>query len=236
MMNLARRSLLPLLLIGILLTSCGGQVAAGPTQDIDGTVAAAAQTFAVSLFQTQTALAPTITNTVPPTVTPVPTSSPLVLPSPVASSTQVFFSNTFVPSPTGTFYTSTPNPSTLASGCNNLLLIRDVTIDAGTEVEPGAKFTKTWQVANTGTCNWVYGYRLVFVSGDRLGGSPGRLGKVIEPGKWTQLSVDLDAPNESGTYTGSWRFSDGSGKMFGSTLGVSIVIKAPTKTPKPSYP
>src|SRR5215213_147898 len=146
-MNFARRSLILLLLITILLTSCGGQVAAGePTQDINATVAVAAQTFAVSLFQTQTALAPTITNTVPPSVTPLATSSPLLLPSPVASSTQFFSANTVIPSPTGTFYTSTPNPSTLASGCNNLALIRDVTIESGTEVEPGAAFTKTWQV------------------------------------------------------------------------------------------
>ena len=66
-MNFVRRSLIPLLLITILLTSCGGQAAAGePTQDINATVAVAAQTFAASLFQTQTALAPTITNTAPP--------------------------------------------------------------------------------------------------------------------------------------------------------------------------
>src|SRR5919198_129577 len=101
-MNIARRSLIPLLLAGILLTSCGGQVAATPTQDINATIAVAAQTFAASLFLTQTALAPTITNTVPPTVTPLPTSSPLVLPSPIASATQFILVNTFVPSPTGT--------------------------------------------------------------------------------------------------------------------------------------
>src|ERR1044072_7920981 len=75
-MNFARRSLILTLLITILLTSCGGQVAAGePTQDINATVAVAAQTFAASLFQTQTALAPTITNTVPPTGTPPPTDN-----------------------------------------------------------------------------------------------------------------------------------------------------------------
>jgi Ig-like domain-containing protein len=235
-MNFARRSLIPLLLIGILLTSCGGQSSGLPTPDVDATVAAGAQTLVASVFQTQTALAPTITDTAPPSVTSLPTSSLLVLPSAIASATQSFLGNPVIPTPTGTYYTATPNPSTLASGCNNLALIQDVTIESGTILEPGTKFTKTWQVANTGTCNWVYSYTLVFVSGERMGGSPDRLGKVIEPGKWTQLSVVLHAPNASGTYTGSWRFSDGSGKMFGSTLGVSIVVKSPTKTPKPSYP
>jgi hypothetical protein len=68
-MYFARRSLLPLLLIAIVLTSCGSPAAAQPTQDVNGTIAAGAQTFAASFFLTQTAVAPTITNTVPPTVT-----------------------------------------------------------------------------------------------------------------------------------------------------------------------
>jgi hypothetical protein len=235
-MNFARRSLLPLLLIAILLTSCGGQAAGEPTPDVDATVAVAAQTFAASLFLTQTALAPTITNTVPPTVTPLPSSSPLALPSPIASSTQSFLLNT-TPLPTGTFHTLTPNPSTLAYGCNNLALIRDVTIESGTVLNPGVRFTKTWQVANTGTCDWLYLYELVFVSGDRMGGNSRRLSTKVPPKEWRQLSVDLDAPKDPGTYTGYWRLSDGAGHMFGATLVVSIVVKSPTKTPKPtSYP
>jgi hypothetical protein len=235
-MNFARRSLLPLLLITILLTSCGGQAAGEPTPDVDATVAVAAQTFAASLFLTQTALAPTSTNTVPPTVTPLPSSSPLALPSPIASSTQSFLLNT-TPLPTGTFHTLTPNPSTLAYGCNNLALIRDVTIESGTVLNPGVRFTKTWQVANTGTCDWLYLYELVFVSGDRMGGNSRRLSTKVPPKEWRQLSVDLDAPKDPGTYTGYWRLSDGAGHMFGATLVVSIVVKSPTKTPKPtSYP
>lgn len=237
-MNFVRRSLIPLLLITILLTSCGGQVAAGePTQDINATVAVAAQTFAAALFQTQTALAPTITNTSPPTVTPLPTSSPLALPSSIASATQAVF---FYASPTitGTFYTTTPNPSTLSYGCNNLALVRDVTVESGTVMIPGTEFTKTWQVANTGTCDWLYLYELVFVSGDRMGGNSRRLSTRVPPQEWRQLSVDLDAPNEPGTYTGYWRLSDGAGNMFGASLKVSIIVRSPTRTPVPptTYP
>ena len=238
-MNFARRSLILLLLITILLTSCGGQVAAGePTQDINATVAVAAQTFAASLFQTQTALAPTITNTVPPTVTSLPTTTALALPSSLPSATQFFLVNTVIPSPTGTFYTVTPNPSTLGVGCNNLALVRDVTVESGTVMEPGTSFTKTWQVANTGTCDWLYLYEFVFASGDRMGGNSRRLSDKVPPKEWRQLSVDLDAPDEPGTYTGYWRLSDGAGHMFGASLKVSIVVKAPTKTPKPptAYP
>src|SRR5690349_15988024 len=126
-MHVARKSFIPLLFIAALLASCGAQPATGePTADVNATVAAGAQTLVASVFQTQTALAPTVTNTSAPTVTPLPTGSPLALPSPIASVTQGFI---FVASvtPTGTFYTSTPNPTTLGYGCNNLLLIRSYT-------------------------------------------------------------------------------------------------------------
>lgn len=235
-MNFVRRSLIPLLLITILLTSCGGQSASSPTPDVNATVASGAQTMVAAVFQTQTAVAPTITNTAPPTVTPLPTSSPLALPSPLASATQSFLGNPVLPSPTGTFYTSTPNPSTLGFGCNNLAVVRDVTYPSGSVVEPGTTFIKTWQVANTGTCDWLYLYELIFVSGDRMGGNSRRISDKVPPKEWRQFSIELDAPRESGTYTGNWRLSDGSGNAFGATLKVSIIVKAPTKTPKPSYP
>jgi hypothetical protein len=104
-------------------------------------------------------------------------------------------------------------------------------------MDPGTQFTKTWQVANTGTCDWLYLYELVFVSGDRMGGNSKRLSTKVPPQEWRQLSVDLDAPDNPGKYTGTWRLSDGAGHTFGANLTVSIVVKSPTKTPKPtSYP
>lgn len=229
----ARRSFVTVLLIGILLASCGGQTAAGePTPDINATIAAAAETLAAALFQTQTAIAPTITNTSPPTVTSLPTNTALALPSPFPSVTQqiLFFAS---PVPTGTFYTLTPSASSLAVGCNNLRLIESFTNPAG-PFTLGQKFTQSWQVENNGTCNWVYLYHLVHAGGDRMDGSPGRLSKVIPPGKWTTLSVDLKAPNKEGTQTGSWRFSDQGGTPFGASLPVSITVKKnpdPTNTP-----
>ena len=234
----ARRSLIPLLLVGILLTSCGGQVPAGePTPDINATIQANAETMVASLLQTQTAMAPTATNTsVPtPTMTAAPTTTALSLPSPIASVTQAVLLNTFVPSPTGTFYTSTPNPSSLAVGCNNLRLISSYTEPSGT-FAPGQEFTQYWQVENNGTCDWVYLYHLVHVSGDRMGGSPGRLSKVIPPYKWTTLAVGLNAPNKTGTHTASWRFSDAGGTPFGATLPVSIKVESTPRTSTPSYP
>jgi hypothetical protein len=234
-MFFVRRPFVIFLLVGMLLTSCGGQPAAGePTADVNATIAAGAQTLVASVFQTQTASAPTATNTSIPTetVTAGPSSTPLALPSAFASATQgvIFFASA---TPTGTFYTATPNPNTLSYGCNNLLLIESYTEPAG-PFRPGQAFTQKWKVANTGTCDWLYLYHLVHVSGERLGGNGGRLSNKIEPGKWTTLSVDLDAPNAAGTYTGNWRFAHADGTPFGSLLPVSIRVERnpdPTKTP-----
>jgi hypothetical protein len=113
----------------------------------------------------------------------------------------------------------------LASGCNNLRLIRDVTIPPGTVLKPRELFQKTWQVENNGTCDWVFLHHLTFVGGDQMAGEDTRLRKVIPPGKWTQISVDLEAPNREGTYTGYWRFADPDGNVFGTTLTVSIVVR-----------
>jgi hypothetical protein len=221
-----------LLLIGIFLASCAGQPAAGePTPDVNATIAAGAQTLVASVFQTQTAAAPTVTNTSIPTVTAAATTSPLALPSPLATFTQgvLFFATA---TPTGTFYTPTPNPGTLSYGCNNLLLIDRFT-DPDDPFQPGQVFTQKWQVANNGTCEWLYLYELVYVSGDRMSGNSRRLSKKIEPDKWTTLSVELEAPLKEGTYTASWRFTDGAGHGFGSTLPVSIVVKKPKPTTYP---
>ena len=60
-----------------------------------------------------------------------------------------------------------------------------------------------------------------------------RLGKKIPPGKWTTLSVDLEAPTVAGSYSATWRFAHGDGTPFGSTLPVSIKVEKPKPTAYP---
>ncbi len=226
-MYIARRTLLVLLLTGILLASCANQGSTSATPDIDAILTAGVGTLAASIFQTQTAIVPTVTAT--PTTTPTPTNTPIPLVSPTSSATPIVFVPATVgllPTPTGTRYTPTANPSTLAYGCNNLQLISDESVPSGTVFKPEENFTKIWKVANTGTCDWVYRYQLVFAGGNDMFGEPPGLGKVIVPGQWTQLSLDLQAPKAPGTYTGYWRLGDQSGHAFGSTLGVTIEVKA----------
>jgi len=240
-MSFKRKSIFILLLLSMLIAACGGATTAEgePTLDVNAILTAGVGTLAASIFQTQTALVSQATQTSSPTANA--TITPITIPTLGSSPTQSFVfvpvvgTASLSPTPTGTLKTPTPNPSTLAFGCNNLLLLRDETIPAGTVLKPEESFTKIWKVENNGTCNWVYQYRLVLFGGNGMEGDPSGLGKVIEPGKWTQLSLSLIAPKQPGTYIGYWRFGTQTGNMFGSTLAVSIVVAAPTNTPQPTH-
>ena len=219
---------------GILLSSCAGQSTGEPTIDPNIIQTAAVQTFMVALSQTQAAQ-PTATETPSPTATNTAISLPTINTLPALTATAYpLLLPTFYRTPTGTQYTPTVDPALAGVGCNNLRLILEVTIPSGTVFQPGDHFTKTWKVENNGTCNWVYQYSLAFISGERMGGDPGYLSKTIVPGKWTELSVNMRAPKDPGTYTSNWRMTTQSGSPFGATLTVSIVVANPTNTPQPT--
>jgi hypothetical protein len=227
------RNKLPImLLIAILLGSCAGQAPTSATPDVNAIMTQGVGTFMAQFFQTQTAMVTPATPTPLNTPTFIPTSTAMPLPSPIATATAVIYSTAVIypaVTPTGTYYTPTVNPSTLGYGCNNLGLINDIALDSST-VQPGTHFSKTWQVANTGTCDWKYTYRLVFVGGDEMDGSSVSLRNEIAPNKWTKITVNLTAPKNEGTYTGYWQLSDNAGHTFGATLAVKVTVK------KSSYP
>ncbi|HND50500.1 MAG TPA: NBR1-Ig-like domain-containing protein, partial [Anaerolineales bacterium] len=105
-----------------------------------------------------------------------------------------------------------------------LAIVRDVNYPSGTTVKAGDVITKTWKVQNTGSCDWNYNYALVIVSDENFRSTWSKIGKVISPGNWSEISVILEVPNHDGTFTGSWRLADAGGNAFGATLSVSIVV------------
>lgn len=92
----------------------------------------------------------------------------------------------------------------------------DVTIPDDTEMGPGDNFTKIWRLENIGTCTWTTGYALTWFSGERLGAPVSiPLTEDVPPKTSVELSVDLVAPNEAGTYQSNWKLNNAAGEFFG---------------------
>ncbi len=168
-----------------------------------------------------------------------PTPIIIVL-SPTPSTSQATEDDT--PTPTSEtvapVLTDTPVPDVSGpGGCTlNAAYVADVTVPDDTQFDPGESFTKVWRVSNSGTCDWEVGTKLVFVSGDPLGGptSVDVSGKIV-PDANIDLSVDFIAPNTPGTYRSTWRLQDPDNAQFGSHVYVQIVVPDPaTDTPTPT--
>lgn len=222
----------PVLLLFILLLSACGFPAAEPS-NADPALTYAVDTIVAGFFATQTALVtptPASTNTPLPTNTfpPPPTVANTPLPLPTWTPVPVYYTaipnSALTPTVTGTPPTATPNNGALAFGCNNSAFVRDANYPNGTVVSPGEEFTKTWKVQNTGSCDWQYNYGMAIVVDKDFDSSWNRLGRDVKPGDWAEVSVILTAPNNDGTYTGSWRMADAGGNPFGVTLSVTIIV------------
>lgn len=116
--------------------------------------------------------------------------------------------------PTGGTPTRTPTPNT---GCTNrATFVADETIPDGTVFGPNADFTKKWKIKNIGSCTWTTAYRLVFSSGDQMGGPVEvPFTSTIGPNTTVSLSVNLKSPAANGHYTGNWMLKDPAGRVFG---------------------
>ncbi len=129
-----------------------------------------------------------------------------------------------------------PAPTvTEEGGCSlEVTFVEDVTVPDDTEFLPGTPFVKTWRVRNSGTCDWEDGTVLVFSSGDQMEGPNSVPVGAAAAGSTVDISVNLTAPDEPGTYRGDWQLQTPDGVRFGTPIYVRIVVPAPTETPMPT--
>ena len=82
-----------------------------------------------------------------------------------------------------------------------------------------------------GTCTWNSDYQFVFAGGDLMGGFLSQSLTVghVPPGAMIDISVQLKAPNATGSYRGYWRFQDSQGGDFGLTSGGSVWVDIKVK-------
>jgi hypothetical protein len=177
-----------------------------PTQESPGLIhTIAAQTVEAQLTQQAGGVFPTQPGpTAAPTNTQAPGTNPTATQSPPASTA----------APTSMF-TATPTATTVA--CNKLTFVKDITVPDNTEFEPGESFDKTWRLRNSGSCNWTSSYSIVFTDGDRMDApeSQAITTGTVAPGQEIDVTVELQAPDDPGTYQGYFKLESDNGVEFG---------------------
>src|SRR5919201_491188 len=120
---------------------------------------------------------------------------------------------------------------------DNAAYVADVTIPDGTILSPGQRFTKTWQIQNTGTSTWDGRYHWQFEAGAPLGTVRVVTAPAVPPGATALFSVEMVAPQQPGSYRGFWQMTDPSGAVFGHQAWVVVHVEAgssATLTPLPT--
>lgn len=202
--------ILSVLVVGSL-SACGLQAAdTTPTAGVEEIFTAAYETF-----QAQQATEMAMT---PPTPLASPTLFPTLAP----------------PSPISTSSFGTPTLSSGGTGCNGSTYVKDVTIPDNTVIDAGAKFNKTWQLLNSGTCAWSTSYRLAFNSGEAMSGATTNITNAVPSGSVVDITVPMVAPSDPGTYKGNWQMQNDQGAAFGNIIYVQIKVGAASATLSPA--
>jgi uncharacterized protein YkwD len=164
--------------------------------------------------------APTEAATVPPTETlaatalvsitePSAATETSTTPSIEASATQ---SSATLPTMTPTL--GTPFPTNPADCTNSASFVADITIPDNTNVAGGTKFTKIWRIANNGTCVWNPTYTVTHYSDETLAAPDSVPLPITYPGQTADISIDLTAPNSTGTHRGNYVIKNPAGLIM----------------------
>ena len=213
------------MIITVLVSACSPQITPAPTVDVSVFYTQAAATIALGLTQTSEALpSPTLpapTATIEPSTTPVPEIAPTKPPKTAKPASQPVIP-TLTPIPI--------DPAT-AHGCYNASFIEDVTIRYAPAYKPGERFTKTWRVKNTGSCDWPRGFKIVFLSGNHFGTDTSFIDQKVSAGSTADISLEMTAPELFGVVTSNWQLATDIGKFFGPVLSVAITLPSAGTTP-----
>jgi len=131
------------------------------------------------------------------------------------------------------------NAPTLASApsdpnCIKATLISEDPPD-GVLLQPGEYFWKTWTLQNTGTCTWDSSYKLLYWSGELMGGLISYpLPEPVSPDEQKNISIYLQAPATEGTFAGYWRIQTPWNSNFGvgpydDSFYVEVVVSSAAK-------
>jgi len=138
-------------------------------------------------------------------------------------STQLALPTATLPATQAVVATPATTPTNVAYGCLKASMVNETVVD-GTLVQRAFPFTKTWKIRNTGSCAWPTSFKFVFVGGDAMGApSAINLPMAVEAGQILDISLDMVAPAEDGTYTGYWSLQSDAGVNI-APFSVQIVV------------
>lgn len=167
------------------------------------------------------------------TVSPQATATielPTVTQSPAAAS---------LPTPASTATSTSITAVSVQTGTDRAIFIKETYPDYSS-VAPGEKFTKTWDIKNTGSNTWNRNYKLVMDAtpqNDSLGSQAEvNFTQDIPPGETVTLSIPLTAPITTGTYSVFWKLQNDHGETFGvdgDRVWVTIMVCEAGKTCSP---
>jgi hypothetical protein len=202
------KKLLALALLGLILISCNFPLIRGQAQPT-ATKISDAELLA-------TAVAGTVQAIGIPTQGAQPTEIP-----PTAAPTQPVI-------PTATLGAVLPTTAATARACNQAEFVSE-TVPDGTDFNFNESFTKSWTFKNTGTCTWNTNYKLIYASGNQMGGPAAvNLTQSVAPDGTVTVSVPLKAPGTEGTFSGSWSLQAEDGSVFfsGNTVKIDVTAQA----------
>jgi len=112
--------------------------------------------------------------------------------------------------------------------------VADVTIPDNTHFEKGEQFIKTWRMRNTGTVDWPADTVLRFSSGTQMTDVGEVQVGVVAVGEDVDISVDMTAPDEDGSFKSTWQLStEGNDITNGSMYTVIQTGEQPVAAPAP---
>ena len=175
-----------------------------------------------------------------PTVEGSPTVTQDVVATQVAAALATYVATTGVtptPSPTPTSTpTATPTPDLTATAVADCVFDLEVVRSYYVWPDvlmPNQRFTKRWNVENTGTCAWPEGVELAFVSGDEMTVVDEPEIEPLARGETTQIKLSLRAPTGYDSYSSVWQLQDSEGNLIGEKLELDCRV-GPTPTPRPT--
>lgn len=213
---LAGLAVLAVIVIAMILASNRSQTPATPTTD-PGLILTAANQTAQAMVTKIFASTPSATP-----VTPSPTFDAVQTLAAQTASALLTQAAVLTPSPTQTSATTAVPPG--PSG-DRAIYVADVTIPDGTVISPGAAFKKTWKLQNAGSSTWTTSYSLAFVSGEKMGNITSvPLPQSVAPGAQIDVTVDMVAPTNPGSYQSYWKMKNASGQFFNDSVYVLITV------------